>query len=89
MPNIKSAMKRVKVNEKKNAINRSGKSEVKTALKNFNALLEAGDVAACEVAFKNVCSILDKAVVKGLMHKNTAANKKSGFAVRLNALKNA
>ena len=89
MPNIKSAMKRVKVNVKKNAINRSGKSEVKTTLKNFNTLLEAGDVAACEAAFKNVCSVLDKAVVKGLLHKNTAANKKSGFAVRLNALKNA
>lgn len=89
MPNIKSAMKRVKVTEKKNLINRSGKSEVKTALKNFNALLEAGDVAACEAAFKNVCSVLDKAVVKGLIHKNAASNKKSGFAVRLNALKNA
>ena len=89
MPNIKSAMKRVKVNKKKNLINRSGKSELKTTLKNFNALLEAGDVAACESAFKSVCSALDKAVVKGLIHKNTAANKKSGFAVRLNALKNA
>lgn len=89
MPNIKSAIKRVTVNKKKNAINKSGKSEVKTVLKRFNALLEAGDVAACEASFKEVCSVLDKAVSKGLIHKNTAANKKSGFAIRLNALKNA
>ena len=87
MANIKSAMKRVNVNKKKNEINKSAKSEVKTALKKLNALIEAGDIAACEIAFREVCSILDKAVSKGLMHKNTAANKKSGFAVRINALK--
>ncbi len=87
MPNIKSAIKRVNVNKKKNEINKSAKSEVKTALKKLNALIEAGDVAACEVAFREVCSILDKAVAKGIMHKNAAANKKSGFALRINALK--
>ena len=87
MPNIKSAMKRVNVNKKKNEINKSAKSEVKTALKKLNALIEAGDVAACEIAFREVCSILDKAVTKGIIHKNAAANKKSGFAVRINALK--
>lgn len=87
MPNIKSAMKRVNVNKKKNEINKSAKSEVKTALKKLNSLIEAGDVAAAEASFREVCSVLDKAVSKGIMHKNTAANKKSGFAVRLNALK--
>ena len=87
MPNIKSAIKRVNVNKKKNEINKSAKSEVKTALKKLNALIEAGDVAACEASYKEVCSILDKAVSKGIMHKNAAANKKSGFAKRINALK--
>ncbi len=87
MPNIKSAIKRVNVNKKKNEINKSAKSEVKTALKKLNALIEAGDVTACEASFKEVCSILDKAVAKGIMHKNTAANKKSGFALKINALK--
>ncbi len=87
MPNIKSAIKRVNVNKKKNEINKSAKSEVKTALKKLNALIEAGDVAACEASFREVCSVLDKAAAKGLIHKNTAANKKSGFAVRINALK--
>lgn len=87
MPNIKSAIKRVNVNKKKNEINKSSKSEVKTALKKLNALIAAGDVAACEASFKEVCSILDKAVTKGIIHKNAAANKKSGFALRINALK--
>jgi len=87
VPNIKSAIKRVNVNKKKNEINKSAKSEVKTALKKLNALIAAGDVAACEASFKEVCSILDKSVAKGIMHKNTAANKKSGFALKINALK--
>ncbi|MBQ7408067.1 MAG: 30S ribosomal protein S20 [Clostridia bacterium] len=87
MPNIKSAKKRVLVNQKKNAINKSGKSEVKTAMKKLNATIEAGDYAQAEACYREVCSILDKAVAKGLLHKNTAANKKSGFAVRINALK--
>lgn len=86
MPNIKSAKKRVIVSEKKTAENRSDKSVVKTALKKMNAAIEAGDVAAAKETYKEVCSVLDKAVAKGIMHKNTAANKKSGFAVRINAL---
>ena len=86
MPNIKSAKKRVIVSEKKTAENRSDKSVVKTALKKMNAAIEAGDVAAAKATYKEVCSVLDKAVAKGIMHKNTAANKKSGFAVRINAL---
>lgn len=86
MPNIKSAKKRVIVSEKKTAENRSDKSVVKTALKKMNATIEAGDVNAAKEVYKEVCSVLDKAVAKGIMHKNTAANKKSGFAVRINAL---
>lgn len=89
MPNIKSAKKRVLVNNKKAEINKSNKSEVKTALKKMNALFEAGNIEEIEAGYKATCSVLDKAVTKGIMHKNTAANKKSGFAVRLNALKNA
>lgn len=89
MPNIKSAIKRVNVNKKKNEMNKSAKSEVKTALKKLNALIEANDVAAAEASYREVCSILDKAASNGIMHKNTAANKKSGFAVRINALKKA
>lgn len=86
MPNIKSAKKRVIVSEKKTAENKSDKSIVKTALKKMNAAIAAGDEQAAKTTYQEVCSVLDKAVAKGIMHKNTAANKKSGFAVRINAL---
>ena len=86
MPNIKSAIKRVNVNKKKNEINKSAKSEVKTALKKLNALIEAGDVAACEAAFREICSVLDKAVAKGFLHKNNAARHKSSLCKKVNSL---
>lgn len=89
VPNIKSAKKRVLVNNKKAEINKSNKSEVKTALKKMNALFEEGNLEAIEAGYRETCRVLDKAVTNGTLHKNTAANKKSGFAVRLNALKNA
>ena len=87
MPNIKSAIKRVTVNKKKNEINKSAKSEVKTALKKLNALIAAGDVATCEELLSKTFSIIDSAASKGVIHKNNAANKKSGLAKKLDALK--
>ena len=86
VPNIKSAKKRVIITEKKNLENRSAMSEVKTALKKLNAAIDAGDKAQATELFKDVTKILDSAVSKGIMHINTAANKKSGFAKRINAL---
>ena len=87
MPNIKSAKKRVLVNDKKAAINKSDKSEVKTYIKNFNALLDAGNLAEAEAALPLTVAAIDKAVTKGVYAKNTAANKKSGLMKRFNALK--
>ena len=87
MPNIKSAKKRVLVNSKKAAINKSEKSEVKTYIKNLNALIEAGKVEEAEKAFPATVAAIDRAVTKNIYTKNTAANKKSGLAKRLNALK--
>lgn len=86
MPNIKSAKKRVIVNEKKNAGNKSAVSEVKTAMKKVNAAIEAGDKTAAMEAYKVAVKLIDSAVSAGRMHINTAANKKSGFARRINAL---
>ena len=87
MPNIKSAKKRVNVISKKTEINKSAKSEIKTIIKNMKALLDAGDVEACEKAMPATMAAIDKAVTKGIFAKNTAANKKSGLQLRLNALK--
>ena len=87
MPNIKSAKKRVLVNTKKANINKSEKSEVKTYIKNLNALIDAGKIEEAEAVFSKTMSAIDKAVTKGIFAKNTAANKKSGLTKKLNALK--
>ena len=86
MPNIKSAKKRVLVTEKKTARNKAVKSEVKTEIKKFLALVQSGDKAAATAKFPETCSVIDGAVSKGVMKKNTAANKKSGLAKKLNAM---
>ena len=83
MPNIKSAMKRVKVNKTKAAANKSRKSNLKTILKNADAACTANSADkadAIRVAIKKV----DQAAAKGIMHKNCAARKKSQLAVKLN-----
>ena len=83
MPNIKSAKKRVKVIANKSAQNKRIKSELKTDIKKANIAIESGDdkVQAVRVAVKRI----DQAVAKGIMHKNTAARKKSSLAKKLNA----
>lgn len=86
MPNIKSAKKRVLVTEKKTARNKAVKSEVKTEIKKFLALVQSGDKSAATAKFPETCSIIDGAVSKGVLKKNTAANKKSGLAKKLNAM---
>ncbi len=87
MPNIKSAKKRVVVNEKKNSQNKMIKTSVKTAIKKFNAALAAGDAEAAEKLLPETVSVIDSAASKGILHKNNAANKKSALAKNLNALK--
>lgn len=86
MPNIKSAKKRVLVTAKKTARNKSVKSEVKTEIKKFLTLVESGDKKAATAIFPHTCSVIDSAVSKGILKKNTAANKKSGLAKKLNAM---
>ncbi|HIQ62190.1 MAG: 30S ribosomal protein S20 [Christensenellales bacterium] len=82
MPNIKSAMKRVKVNAKKNLRNRMVKSSVKTTLKKFDAAV-ASEPQQAAVLLNASFSALDKAVAKGVLHKNAASRKKARLAKRL------
>ena len=81
MPNIKSAMKRVKVNKTKAAANKARKSNLKTVLKNVDLVDGAQKADAVKVAIKKI----DQATAKGILHKNTAARSKSSLAKRLNA----
>lgn len=83
MPNIKSAKKRVLVNEKKNVQNRVQMTIVKNAVKKINNAIDTNNLDEAERLLPEVMSVLDSAVAKGVMHRNTAANKKSGIAKRI------
>lgn len=83
MPNIKSAKKRVRVTKTKTLRNQMLKSELKTVIKKFNASLSQGKEAASE-AYALVTKKIDQAVAKGILHKNTAARKKSQMAAKFN-----
>jgi len=87
MPNIKSAIKRAKTNEKRRLRNASLKSALRTAIKHAEQAIAAGtDVEAAKAAVQAAQRKLDKAVTKGIIHKNAAARKKSRLAKKLNAL---
>ncbi|CEG27933.1 30S ribosomal protein S20 [Bacillus sp. B-jedd] len=86
MPNIKSAIKRVKTNQANNAQNTAVKSSMRTAVKKAEAAVAVNDAAAAKEVFAEAVSKLDKASSKGLIHKNAAARKKSRLAKKINAL---
>lgn len=86
MPNIKSAIKRVKTSDKRRALNASQKSALRTAVKAVDTALANNEVEAAKAAFVAATKKLDKAVTKGLIHKNAAARKKSRLAKKLNEL---
>ena len=83
MPNIKSAMKRVKVNATKNLRNRQVKSATKTAVKKFDAALKS-DVSAAAALMASTSGAVDRAAAKGVIHKNAANRKKARLARALN-----
>ena len=85
MPNIKSAMKRVKVIEKKTMRNNMIKSGYRTAVKKFEQALESGNVEEAKDLFSEATKKIDQACTKGVLVKNTAARKKSRLAKKLNA----
>lgn len=86
LPNIKSAKKRVKVTASKELQNQMFKTNLKTTLKKFEQAVASGDKAAATEAYTTAVSKLDKAVVKGAMHINNAARKKSQITVKLNSM---
>jgi small subunit ribosomal protein S20 len=87
MPNIKSAIKRVTVTEKKTLQNNMVKSAYKTAVKTFDAAVAEGNKEKAEVAFKNAVKKVDQACTKGVIKANTASRKKSNLAKKLNTVK--
>ncbi|SEN03770.1 small subunit ribosomal protein S20 [Lihuaxuella thermophila] len=86
LANIKSAIKRAKTNEVRRARNAAQKSAMRTTVKKFLAAVEANDQAQATALLKEATRSLDKAVTKGIIHKNAAARKKSRLAKKLQAL---
>jgi small subunit ribosomal protein S20 len=84
--NIKSQIKRIRTNEIARLRNKDVKSSLKTAVRRFREAADAGNKDAALSAFKTASRQLDKAVSKGVIHRNQAANKKSAMATRANAL---
>ncbi len=80
MANIKSQIKRIKTNEKARLRNKAVKSELRTAVRSFREAAKAGDKDAASKALATASRRLDKAVSKGVIHKNQAANRKSAMA---------
>ena len=80
MANIKSQIKRIKTNEKARLRNKSVRSSIKTAARKFRDAVTAGDAAVISTELRTASKALDIAVAKGVLHKNTAANRKSSMA---------
>ncbi|MEU0489487.1 30S ribosomal protein S20 [Nocardiopsis changdeensis] len=89
MANIKSQKKRIRQNEKARVRNQAVRSSLKTAVRRFREAAETGNVEQATVAQRSAARALDKAVSKGVIHKNQAANRKSAIAKRLHDLQSA
>ena len=87
MPNIKSAIKRTKIIEKKTLENNMIKSSYKTAVRKFEEAVAANNAKEAETLFVEATKKIDQAWSKGVIAKNTAARKKSNLAKKLNSLK--
>jgi small subunit ribosomal protein S20 len=85
MPNHKSAEKRVRQNEKRRDINRSSRGRLRTSIKKLRAALAGGDAGAVSELLPETISTIDKAVQKGVLHRNAAARHKSRLTARANA----
>ncbi|MBP3038930.1 30S ribosomal protein S20 [Bacillaceae bacterium Marseille-Q3522] len=87
MPNIKSAIKRVKTNNESNTVNTTIRSSMKTAIKKVEASVLNNDATSAVEYYKDAASKLDKAARKGIIHKNAATRKKARLMKKVNSLK--
>ena len=86
MPNIKSAKKRVLIAEERNVRNKAEKSALKTAIKKFEVAAAEGNRTEADGAYKVAVKKVDQAVTRGVLHKNTAAHRKSAMSLKLNKI---
>ena len=86
MPNIKSVKKDVLRSRLANEKNKQEKSALKTTIKKFEAAVAEGNKEQADSAYTAAIQSIDKAVTKGILHKNTAARKKSNITKKMNKL---
>ena len=86
MANIKSQIKRIRTNEERRLRYKSVRSAVRTEIRKLREAVDAGDKAAAEAQLRVASRALDKAVSKGVFHRNNAANKKSNMASAVNKM---
>lgn len=86
MPNIKSAIKRDALSKDKRLSNRSKKSNLRSTIKIFDIAVTEGDREAAAFAYKTAVKSIDRAAGKGLIHKNSAARKKSRLTLAINSM---
>ncbi len=86
MPITKSQIKRTKTNEKRRLLNVSFKSSMRTAIKDVETAIANKDLEAAKAAYSLACKKLDKAVAKGIQHKNYASRQKSRLAKKINEI---
>lgn len=84
MPNHKSAEKRVRQNERRRVVNRTNRTKLRTSIKKFRSALKAGDAGKVGGLLPQTVSEIDKAVQKGVLHRNAAARHKSRLTARAN-----
>ena len=86
MANIKSAMKRIRTSERRRVRNAAVRSTVRTSVKSTRTAIEGGQADQARESLLRTIQVLDKAATKGVIHKNTAARRKSRLTRQLNAL---
>ena len=83
MPNHKSAEKRMRQNEKRRDINRGNRGRLRTGIKKLRAAIEGGEAGSAQELLPATVSLIDKAVQKGVLHRNAAARYKSRLTARV------
>ena len=86
MPNHKSAEKRERQNVRRNAVNTANRTRLRTEIKRLRAALTSGNAQDAQALLSQTVAVIDKAVQKGVLHRNTAARHKSRLTVRVNSL---
>lgn len=86
MPNHKSAKKRMRQNEKRRDINRASRGQMRTAIKRLRAAMSGGNREEVQGLLPQTVSVIDKAIQKGVLHRNAAARYKSRLNARVNQM---